>query len=144
MMLGYNMAASILTATYLFVLACWSPLTSEVAQAYAFVSLHPAIIRDIASFAFCGAIGQIFIFKTLERMGSLVLVTVTLTRKIGTMLLSVIWFGHHLSLFQWPGVALVFGGIGIETWWTPKAKHKIERGKGEAGITVECISSSIY
>lgn len=31
-----------------------------------------------------------------------------------TMILSVVAFGHRLSRMQWLGVALVFGGIGVE------------------------------
>ncbi len=39
---------------------------------------------------------------------------VTVTRKLFTMLLSVIVFEHSLSKGQWLGVAVVFGGIGVE------------------------------
>ena len=46
--------------------------------------------------------------------GSLFLVTVTVTRKMLTMIISVVWFGHSLGGMQWVGVACVFGGIGIE------------------------------
>lgn len=51
---------------------------------------------------------------TLSIFGSLFLVTVTVTRKMLTMIISVLWFGHSLSSMQWVGVACVFGGIGIE------------------------------
>ena len=47
-------------------------------------------------------------------MGSLHLVTITVTRKMITMILSVLWFGHRLGWRQWLGVALVFGAIGAE------------------------------
>jgi UDP-galactose transporter B1 len=39
---------------------------------------------------------------------------VTVTRKMLTMILSVIWFGHRLGSRQWLGVGLVFGGVGAE------------------------------
>lgn len=51
---------------------------------------------------------------TLSRFGSLTLVTVTVTRKMFSMILSVVAFGHRLSLMQWAGVGLVFSGIGAE------------------------------
>lgn len=38
----------------------------------------------------------------------------TVTRKMLTMILSVIWFGHRLGGRQWLGVGLVFGGVGAE------------------------------
>lgn len=62
----------------------------------------------------CGAIGQVFIFYTLSTFSSLLLVTITVTRKMLTMILSVVWFGHKLGGKQWLGVSLVFGGIGAE------------------------------
>lgn len=39
---------------------------------------------------------------------------VTVTRKLFTMLLSVIVFNHSLTAGQWAGVAVVFSGIGVE------------------------------
>ena len=39
---------------------------------------------------------------------------VTVTRKLVTMLLSVVVFGHRLRGGQWVGVGVVFMGIGIE------------------------------
>ncbi len=50
----------------------------------------------------------------LSTFSSVFLVTVTVTRKMVTMILSVVAFGHHLSSMQWLGVALVFGGVGVE------------------------------
>lgn len=39
-----------------------------------------------------------------------------------TMILSVVWFGHSLSLMQWLGVSLVFGGIGVEAQLSKQEK----------------------
>jgi solute carrier family 35 (UDP-galactose transporter), member B1 len=75
---------------------------------------------------------------TLSHFGSLLLVTVTVTRKMLTMIISVIWFGHRLTPMQWFGVALVFGGIGIESELSKRekrakleAKAKEQEGKGK-------------
>lgn len=51
---------------------------------------------------------------TLSTFSSVLLVTVTVTRKMFTMILSVVAFGHRLTQMQWLGVSLVFGGIGVE------------------------------
>jgi solute carrier family 35 (UDP-galactose transporter), member B1 len=87
---------------------------NELQLALEFVGNHPGIKNDILMFAAAGAIGQLFIFATLERFSSLVLVTVTVTRKMLTMLLSVVWFGKSLGGMQWVGVGLVFAGVGLE------------------------------
>lgn len=46
----------------------------------------------------------------------------TVTRKMLTMILSVVWYGHSLTEMQWLGVGLVFGGIGVEA----QIKHQTE------------------
>lgn len=113
----------------------------ELAGALAFMQRHPEVWKDVLGFAACGAVGQVFICMfcplyssydpteypltprletniktvyTLSTFSSLLLVTITVTRKMLTMILSVIWFGHTLGGKQWMGVGLVFGGIGAE------------------------------
>lgn len=122
MMCGMNAISSLITSIYLLL-----PVTSELSEATLFISAHPRILWDIIGFAVCGALGQAFIFFTLERFGSLVLVTVTVTRKMFSMLLSVAWFNHRLNLGQWTGVALVFGGIGGEAFLKYMEKKKAKR-----------------
>jgi UDP-galactose transporter B1 len=97
----------------LWLLNPWNP---ELSQAIAFCARHPSVIKDILVFSCCGALGQCFIFFTLARFGSLVLVTVTVTRKMFSMLLSVFWFGHEMNVGQWAGVAVVFIGIGMDAY----------------------------
>lgn len=122
MMLGLNTCSTILTSLYLLATYFLPSTTSEIETALPLIQLHPRVLLDILAFAVSGAIGQIFIFLTLSIHGSLILVTITVTRKLFTMLLSVVWFNHRLTTGQWAGVGLVFGGIGLEAYWTRKAK----------------------
>lgn len=89
---------------------------TEFASALEFIRSHPGVLNDIVLFSAAGATGQLFIFDTLENFGSLTLVTITVTRKLFTMLLSLIVFHHHLTPGQWLGVMTVFAGIGIEAY----------------------------
>ncbi|KAL2164569.1 hypothetical protein VTH06DRAFT_3786 [Thermothelomyces fergusii] len=66
---------------------------------------------------------------TLSTFSSVLLVTVTVTRKMFTMILSVVAFGHRLSQMQWLGVALVFGGIGVEAQIARREKLAKEAAK---------------
>jgi UDP-galactose transporter B1 len=68
---------------------------------------------------------------TLSTFGSLLLVTVTVTRKMLTMILSVVWFGHRLSPMQWVGVGLVFGGVFVEAQLSKQEKLAKDRAKKE-------------
>lgn len=59
----------------------------------------------------------------------MLLVTVTVTRKMVTMVLSVFAFGHSLSQMQYLGVGLVFGGIAVEAGINMKEKRAKEAAK---------------
>ncbi|GAB1739830.1 hypothetical protein NU219Hw_g4765t1 [Hortaea werneckii] len=146
MMTALNLLSTLLTTLYLLLSPYLLPLllnfsavgnTDELSTALAFLSAHPQVFRQIFGFALAGGVGQIFIFATLSHFGSLLLVTVTVTRKMLTMLLSVLWFGHRLTGWQWVGVGLVFGGVGVEgqIGKVEKARKERERrervGKGE-------------
>lgn len=132
----------------------------ELSAALGFMARHPSVWRDVLGFAACGAVGQVFIcefsfphtlypfmgFKeskpsltknvnpktvyTIANFGSVILVTVTVTRKMLTMILSVVWYGHSLTEMQWLGVGLVFGGIGVEA----QIKHQTESKKAAEKI----------
>ncbi len=141
MMVAQNVLSTLLTTLYLFVSPLIPPTplspatggSSEFSAALAFIQRNPAILPAIVSFAACGAIGQIFIYYTLSHFSSLLLVTVTVTRKMLTMMLSVLWFGHRLSGMQWVGVGLVFGGVGAEGMVQRREKMAKERAKKEKG-----------
>lgn len=126
MMCAMNIMATALTTSYLIIspYLAGTPLGSyiglsptgngELSDALAFVTANPTVGWDVLGFAACGAVGQIFIYTTLAHFSSLLLVTVTVTRKMLTMLTSVFLFGHTVTGMQWVGVGLVFGGIGAE------------------------------
>jgi solute carrier family 35 (UDP-galactose transporter), member B1 len=131
--------------------------SGEFAAALGFMRRHPGVWYDVVGFAVCGAVGQVFICTpssafssllpeltltpvyTLATFSSLLLVTVNVTRKMLTMILSVIWFGHRLGGRQMFGVALVFGGIGAEGVIARREKaakqklKELEKAKAEGG-----------
>lgn len=111
MMVVLNYLTTMLTAVLLIA------SKEQLAELRWFIRHHPVVLRDIVLFGLCGAVGQIFIFVTLENFGSLVLVTTTVTRKMMSMLLSVVMFNHRLVSMQWLGVSLVFTGIIGEAAW---------------------------
>ncbi|KAI0200423.1 solute carrier family 35 member B1 [Astrocystis sublimbata] len=104
----------------------------ELDEALAFMARYPGVWSDILGFAACGAVGQVFIFYTLSTFSSVLLVTVTVTRKMFTMILSVVAFGHRLTNMQVLGVGLVFGGIGAEAAIARREKIAKEEAKRAA------------
>lgn len=122
----------------------------ELKAALDFMGRYPAVWKDVLGFAACGAVGQVFICELLSRrdpprrsdpllthwqvytlstFSSVLLVTVTVTRKMFTMILSVVAFGHRLTQMQWLGVTLVFGGIGVEAGIARQEKIAKEAAK---------------
>ena len=57
-------------------LQCWNNSTRglDSATALEFIRTHPSVVVPLAQFAFTGALGQLFIFETLQHFGSLTLV----------------------------------------------------------------------
>lgn len=84
---------------------------NEVGPGLAFCTANPEIFEKIIKFAICSAVGQSFIFYTIANFDPLILSTVTTTRKIFSVLLSIFLKGHSLSLTGWSGIALACSGI---------------------------------
>ncbi len=102
--------------------------TGEFMAATKFCTAHPEIIYEVLLFGFLSAVGQLLIVFTVFRFDSLVLTTITTTRKFFSIMASVIMYGHQLVPKQWAGVALVFGGLGLEMFNKYQEK-KSARGK---------------
>jgi UDP-galactose transporter B1 len=83
----------------------------EFASGIAFCTNHPEIMSKIVKFSICSAVGQSFIFYTIANFDPLVLSTVTTTRKIFSVLLSIFLKGHTLSPIGWSGIAMACSGI---------------------------------
>ena len=83
----------------------------ELATGYKFCSENPEIFKMIAKFCACSAFGQTFIFFVIANFDSLTCTTVTTTRKVFSVLLSIFLKGHSLSTLGWGGLALASAGI---------------------------------
>lgn len=83
---------------------------SELQLAYHTFSHCPQVRLDIGMFCVCAAIGQLTIFVVMKEFGSLMWITISITRKLFTILVSVLMFNHSICFQQWLGVAAVFSG----------------------------------
>lgn len=91
-------------------------VTGQGIEGWIFCVKNPQAALYIAMFSVSSGIGQIFIFYALKNFNSLVLATITTTRKFFTILASVFMFGHALLPTQWVGVLLVFVGLMLELY----------------------------
>lgn len=70
-----------------------------------------SIRQTIVMLNLTAALGQIFIFFTIQLFSPLMCTTITTTRKFLTILLSVWKYGHKFTFAQWFSVFMVFGGL---------------------------------
>lgn len=96
----------------------------EFSSGLSFCTSNPEILSKIVKFSLCSAVGQSFIFYTISNFDPLVLSTVTTTRKIFSVLLSIFTKGHSLSTTGWSGIALACGGIISELQAKASGKKK--------------------
>jgi solute carrier family 35 (UDP-galactose transporter), member B1 len=72
---------------------------------------HHVVFWNLLMINLVVGVGQIFIFLTIQLYSSIVVTTITTTRKFLTILLSVWTFGHRFTLLQWAAIAMVFAGL---------------------------------
>jgi UDP-galactose transporter B1 len=98
----------------------------------AYLAAHPSLWRTLGLFALTSAAGQLFIFHTIRTFDSLVLTTITTTRKFFTIVLSVVMFGHVLNGRQWGSVGLVFFGLVMDAYYEEAGKRAKRAAKAAA------------
>mmetsp|Transcript_58906 Transcript_58906/g.80415 ORF Transcript_58906/g.80415 Transcript_58906/m.80415 type:complete len:393 (-) Transcript_58906:472-1650(-) len=65
----------------------------------------------LALLGLTGAFGQIFIFVTIAKFGALTCALIGIARKITTLIVSILFFGHKLNWAQTVGLAISIGAM---------------------------------
>lgn len=110
-------------------LGAGSVLSGELSTALQFVARFPAVMGDIMLFSLVSALGQNFIFYTVRNFNALIVTTITTTRKMFTVLLSIFVYNHAMAPRQWVGLVLVFVAIGWEAAAKQRAKSAAAAAK---------------
>ncbi|TDH67258.1 hypothetical protein CCR75_002422 [Bremia lactucae] len=71
------------------------------------------LLPSLLMLSFTGAFGQAFIFFAIYKFGALTTTIIGTCRKVLSIVLSVIYFGHVLSIEQTTGLVLFFFGLGL-------------------------------
>lgn len=113
----------------IFLLIGWfvSGQDGQLYGAVRMLRLCPALRFDLIAFCACGAVGQVLVFRLIKEYGSLVWITISVTRQLFTIILSVVLFGHHVNAIQWAGVLLVFCGLSFEVFFNYVEKNHSEQ-----------------
>lgn len=121
---------------FMFLVAiCVALVLGELFSGIPYVLANPAIMSKIMVFAACSAIGQSFIFFVVAEFGALKCATVTTTRKIFSVLLSIFTKGHSLSAVGWGGICLGSAGIVGELIPEKKADPPVVAPAARAPLT---------
>eukprot|EP00924_Labyrinthula_sp_SR-Ha-C_P005435 snap_masked-scaffold_1-processed-gene-31.20-mRNA-1 protein AED:0.09 eAED:0.09 QI:0/-1/0/1/-1/1/1/0/390 len=109
MMLGVNSFSSLLTGLSLI-------QSGEMWSSIAFLKQDTDCMRDILLFSITGATGSMFIFHTIKTFGPLVFTMIMVTRQLIAIILSILFYGHPISLNGIFGAIIVFSSIGYRIY----------------------------
>uniref|UniRef100_A0A914UKS6 Solute carrier family 35 member B1 n=1 Tax=Plectus sambesii TaxID=2011161 RepID=A0A914UKS6_9BILA len=88
--------------------------TGELFGFVDFIQQYPYVLANMFGLSVASALGQYFIFKTVSDFGPLPCSIITTTRKLFTILASVILFQNPMTSRQWYGTLIVFIGLGLD------------------------------
>lgn len=83
----------------------------ELSVTREFFQRHPQAVNDILVMSLCNAVGQVFIFLTVGWFGAVTLTAITLARKCGSVILSIVVHGHAIGLGQVVALAVMYAGV---------------------------------
>nr|CAG4643180.1 EOG090X05CU [Ilyocryptus agilis] len=90
----------------------------------AFSARHPSFIVDCLLTAVSSALGQLFIFATIAKFGPVVFTIIMTVRQGLSILLSCIFYHHHISQIGLIGVLLTFFALFLRIYYGHRDKMK--------------------
>ena len=88
-----------------------SVATFDIVDFYHFAMKYPDVLYKVGLAALVGSLGQIFIFMMISDFGPLPCSIVTTTRKLFTVIISVLFMGNEITFRQILATVIVFGAL---------------------------------
>lgn len=107
-----------------FALVSFGGLTESLA----FSSRHPSFVPDVLLLSLCATFGQVFIYATIFWFGALVFAATMNTRQVVSIMVSIMYYAHPVSLVQGLGIATCFAGLFYKTY----LGHVTQKERAEA------------
>jgi drug/metabolite transporter (DMT)-like permease len=89
-------------------------ISGELIPSIKYLFSHPAVNIDLFGVCLLQLVGQICIYLVVANFKQHIYPLISTVRKIFTILLSILVFGHPMTIHQWFGMILVFGGMAYE------------------------------
>lgn len=83
-------------------------LAGEIFYLTEFAQKSPRTVVDLLIFSVLGAVGQIFIYRMVKQFKQHIVPFVITTRKIFTVIISIIVYQHSTTTLQIAGIVMVF------------------------------------
>lgn len=109
MMAAINFYSILLTLTSLHQLGNLKPAIKLLASS-------SILLRDLMIMSIMSSIGQMFVYYTIKRFGSVVFAVIMTLRQFLSIILSCTIYGHQLDLGSSVGLVLVFLVVGFQVW----------------------------
>lgn len=115
MMFGVNLFSSMFTAASLFV-------QSGFGEGISFASQYPDFRYDCLTLSISAAIGQLFIFHTIDRFGAVTFTIIMTLRQAVAIIISCVLYDHKISPLGIVGVIIVFAASFLKMY----SSHRIK------------------
>jgi adenosine 3'-phospho 5'-phosphosulfate transporter B2 len=109
----------------------------ELSESLEFLNEHNDITQHVILLSLTSAIGQIFIFVTIQRFGALVFSLIMTTRQVLSILLSNLVFKHSMSAQACLGIFLIFFALFLQQYIKIRLKNG---GPGGGDLKRENVS----
>jgi len=105
----------------------------QILETIKFIQEHSIISEHILLLSIASAVGQIFIFITIQKFGALIFTLIMTTRQLLAIFFSSIIFEHQLSMNSVFGIVLIFGALFFKQIISlmNKKKNKIQNSIGK-------------
>uniref|UniRef100_A0A6G1S3R1 Adenosine 3'-phospho 5'-phosphosulfate transporter 1 n=1 Tax=Aceria tosichella TaxID=561515 RepID=A0A6G1S3R1_9ACAR len=121
MMAAINFYSILLTLTSLHQLGGLRPALQMLASS-------SRLMRDCLTMSVMSSVGQMFVYYTIKRFGSVLFAVIMTFRQLLSILISIIVFRHEIDFSSTLGLVLVFSVAGYQVYH--KSKRGNKRGKG--------------
>ncbi|KAM9316193.1 LOW QUALITY PROTEIN: adenosine 3'-phospho 5'-phosphosulfate transporter 1, partial [Gastrophryne carolinensis] len=103
-------------------------------EAVAFMGRHPDFAFHAALLSVCSALGQLFIFYTINKFGAAVFTIIMTLRQALAILLSCLLYGHPVTPVGAAGVAVVFVALFLRVYARGRMKRKGKKAADSAAV----------
>lgn len=125
------------------ILTCIMIFGGEGVHFIQFSIRHPIVWLYIGIVMFCSTIGQFFISAMVSHFGSLPLVITTTLRKFFTVIFSVFFFNHSLTVRQWISTGMIFGALILDALFGKKQCFKTTEEEADEDQTKDLNDKSM-